>query len=225
MRAVLALFDIDGTLLAPRGLGRRSLERAFEQRYRRRGVFDGVEFHGRTDPEIFAEGLQRLGRPASEYPEMLDRYLGHLEAEVAGGPALALPGIVDLVEALASTAGVVLGLVTGNVRRGASIKLARDGLARRFPIGAFGDDSTDRGELVRLARGRAEAAGFGPFRDEHCFHVGDTLNDIQAARAAGIRAVAVATGGHDRATLEAARPDRLYDVLPGPGRFLAEVLA
>lgn len=225
MTPFLVLFDIDGTLLRPCGLGRRSLERAFAGRYGRTGVFDGVPFHGRTDPDIVGDGLARVGAPAGDLQPVLDDYLGHLEAEVAGGPPLTLPGVEDLLDALAATPGVVLGLVTGNVRRGAEIKLARDGLMSRFRVGAFGDDSTDRAVLVRLARRRAEEGGFGPFPGRRWAHVGDTEADIRAAREAGARAVAVATGPHGREALAGHGPDHLFDSFLPASRFLEEVLS
>ena len=52
-------------------------------------------------------------------------------------------------------AGAIIGLVTGNARRGAEIKLARDGLWARFPVGAFGDDHsglTDAGSILEKNR-------------------------------------------------------------------------
>jgi phosphoglycolate phosphatase-like HAD superfamily hydrolase len=225
MMPYLVLFDIDGTLLRPCGLGRRSLERTFGERYGQPRAFDGVSFHGRTDFEIVGEALAKVGAPSDHLHPVLECYLGHLDREVAQGPSLTLPGVPELMAALAERADVVLGLVTGNVRRGAEIKLARDGLMRFFRHGAFGDDSTDRGELVRLARRRAESAGHGPFGAGRCVHVGDTVSDILAAKAAGARAVAVTTGPLDRAALEGHGPDHLFESLAPASRFLAEVLA
>ncbi len=221
----LVLFDIDGTLLRPIGIGRRSLERAFAERYGRTGVFEGIRFHGRTDPEILGDGLARIGAPPAELRAAVATYLVHLEREIAEAPPLALPGVMDLMKALRALPEVVLGLVTGNVRRGAAIKLGRDGLWPHFDVGAFGDDSTDRAELVRLARQRAERLGRGSFAGRAVIHVGDTENDVLAARGGDAVAVAVATGGMDRAALAAHSPDHLFDSFEPVDRFLAEVLA
>jgi phosphoglycolate phosphatase-like HAD superfamily hydrolase len=195
------------------------------ERYGRNGVFEGIRFDGRSDPEIIREGLNRVGAPRTDLDSALVLYLRHLEAEVAGGPALALPGVVELLEALSGRAGIVLGLVTGNVRRGAEIKLGRDALLPFFRLGAYGDESPDRGELVRLARRRAEELGFGPISAGRVAHVGDTEADIRAARAGGALAVAVATGAMDRSALAAFAPDHLFDSLLPASRFIAEVLA
>lgn len=225
MRRRLVLFDIDGTLLRARGLGRRSLERAFSERYGREGVFDGVVFHGRTDPDIVAEGVRRAGGVPEDAAPLTARYLEHLETETAKEPPLVLPGVLAALDLLARTPGVVVGLVTGNVRRGAWIKLGRDGLRDRFAVGAFGDDSTDRAELVRLATRRAAEAGHVVAGPRSVFHVGDAETDVRAAQAAGAVAVAVATGGLSHEGLAALGPDHLFASLDPAERFVAEILA
>lgn len=224
MMPLLVLFDIDGTLLRPSGVGRRSLDRAFLELYGRAAVFEGMRFHGRTDPEIVGDGLALVGAPASDFGDVVDRYLAHLEVEVADGPPLALPGAAALVELLDSREDVLLGLVTGNVRRGAEIKLGRDDLFRRFPIGAFGDDHADRSELIRLARRRAGEAGHGDFDPARTLYVGDTERDVEAARIGGAVAVAVATGNMALETLAETSPDHLLPSLEPASRFLQEVL-
>src|SRR4029079_14880022 len=159
MRRRLILFDIDGTLLKPMGLGRRSLDSAFRHHFGREGVFDGIPFHGRTDYGISDEGVARVSGKAEDAAAIVATYLGHLAREVAEGPSLALPGVVDLLTRLSADDSVTLGLVTGNVREGARIKLARDRLGSFFRIGAFGDDHRDRGELGRIPERRARDDG------------------------------------------------------------------
>ncbi len=225
MRRRLILFDIDGTLLRPQGIGRRSLDRAFSERFGRAGIFEGVGFHGRTDPDIVAEGVARAGGAMSDVPGLIARYLVHLEAEVAASPPLALPGVVSVLEALRARPGVWLGLVTGNVRRGAEIKLAKDGLGAYFATGAFGDDSTDRGELVRIARRRAASAGHEAVGARAVFHVGDTESDVLAARSGDAVAVAVSTGGESHERLAALRPDHLFRSLEPAALFVDTLLA
>src|SRR5690606_6754695 len=102
-------------------------------------------------------------------------------------------------------------------------KLSRDGLWPRFRLGAFGDDHIERAELVRLACRRAAVNG-SPC-PPRVILVGDTENDILAARAGGALAVAVATGGSDLEELAAAGPDHLLPGLEPAARFLREVLA
>jgi phosphoglycolate phosphatase-like HAD superfamily hydrolase len=221
MRRRLILFDIDGTLLKPIGLGRKSLEAAFRDHYGCDGVFHGIGFHGRTDFDIVEQGIARISRSLGDAAAIMARYLAHLEREVGQGPSLALPGVVDVLTTLAADPSVTLGLVTGNVREGARIKLGRDRLGGYFRVGAFGDDHRDRGELVRIARTRARESGFNGFTDADVYLVGDTISDVAAARAAGAVAVAVATGGCTAETLGGCAPDHLLPSLEAVDAVLA----
>lgn len=222
----LILFDIDGTLVRPTGVGRRSLERTFEERYGAREAFLGMRFHGRTDPDIVLEGLSRIGKGPAEIQPAIAHYLRHLRSEVARiQGSILLPGVRELLKTLRATPDVVLGLVTGNVREGAEIKLGKDSIFDWFEVGGFGDDSTDRAELIRMARRRALERQLGPFESGRVFHVGDTANDILAAQGAGAVAVAVATGSVPRSELAELSPDFLRDGFEPVTPFLAEVLA
>ena len=227
MMPLLVLFDIDGTLLRPCGLGRRSLDDTFSELYGHRGVFDGVRFHGRTDPEILGDGLRSVGAPSTDFERVVECYLVRLEEEVRNGPSLTLPGVRDVLLALAARGDVVLGLVTGNVRRGAEIKLTRDHLWSFFPVGAFGDDDADRTHLIRIARERAETERGEGFSDNRVYYIGDTERDterdVEAARGGGAVAIAVATGSMDADRLAEERPDHLLTSLEGASGLL-EVL-
>ena len=224
MQLRLVLFDIDGTLVRPCGLGRRSLEQAFSERFGVAGVYEGVPFHGRTDPDILNEGIARVGAAPDEIPWLLERYLDLLEIEVKSGPELLLPGVRPILTALSARSDTVLGLVTGNVRRGAQIKLSRDGLFDFFAVGAFGGEAPDRTGLVRLARRRAADLVGHEVEAHRAFHVGDTTNDVVAARDGGVRSVAVATGGEDLESLRDADPDHLFPALEPTAAFLEVVL-
>ena len=122
---------------------------------------------------------------------------------------------------LADDPRVVLGLVTGNVERGAQLKLERFDLWRRFAVGAFGSDDRDRDRLPQIAIERAGRLAGRRFAGGDTVVIGDTPADVQCARAVGALAVAVATGRPTREELEACRPDILLDSLengPTPGR-------
>ena len=123
------------------------------------------------------------------------------------------PGAAELVEMLAEDPRVVLGLVTGNVERGARLKLERFDLWRRFPVGAFGSDDRDRDRLPQIAIERASRLTGRAFSGGDAVVIGDTPADIRCARAAGAMAVAVASGLPTRAELAASGPDLLLDSL------------
>ena len=215
----LYLFDIDGTLMLSGGAGMRALDRAFQSRFGVAGALESIKPGGKTDPMILEElfGL-RLGRAptSAEFDEIIALYLPLLEAELGGAPGFRImPSAVETLDFLASHApALALGLVTGNVREAARIKLERAGLWPRFAVGGFGCDHRDRPRLVERAIQRAcELAGVAALPPEQVIVVGDTPLDVEAARACGVRAVAVATGTATRADLVACAPDVVLDTL------------
>lgn len=221
----LVLFDIDGTLIRPIGIGRRSIEGAFTSIYGTTDVFQGYGFHGRTDPDIIDEGIRRAGGKLEDHDQLLDAYLNNLAREVALAPSLLLPGVKTVLNELSARPDVMVGLVTGNVRRGADIKLAKDEIADHFHVGAFGCDSRHRGELVRLACARARELGHRPSNERDVVMIGDTENDVLAARFGNAVAVAVATGGCTFDTLKALEPDHTFAAMDPPSSFLEAILA
>jgi phosphoglycolate phosphatase len=212
MVAIIALFDIDGTLLRAGGAGRRAVELALGEvldgldGLHRHASLDSVEFAGRTDPWIIHTALTEYGVTPDDalIHEVLRRYVAHLPRELELASAFeVLPGVLPLLEELHERDDVVLGLGTGNTERAAYAKLARGGLDSYFSFGGFGSDHTERAELLRagLRRGleRTDAASGAT----HVVVVGDTPHDVAAAQAIGADCVAVSTGGYDAAALEA----------------------
>jgi len=204
------LFDIDGTLLVTGGAGGVAWQRAFEQLY---GVEADVAEHtdaGMTDPEIvrivFREVIGREGTQA-ERAQAIGCYLRHLPDAVAESAGYrTMPGIEPLLERLID-AGVLLGLVTGNIEAAAQIKLARAQLNRFFSCGGYGSDSPDRTEVTKAALSRAEMVSGGALGDGACISVGDTPRDVSAGHGAGIKVVGVATGSYSVEELRGADAD------------------
>lgn len=203
------LFDIDGTLLKARGVGRPAFARAFREAY---GAdyprIEALSFIGATDTAVLRSMVAECGLrpdPARE-ARFFARLAIHLDAALAATPPEVLPGVPELLAALAAR-GDALGLVTGNIRATALSKVRRAGLARHFTFGGYGDDSPDRAAIARAALARLPAGA------EPLALVGDTPRDIEAARAVGLRAVAVASGWLTRDQLAPARPDVLLGTL------------
>lgn len=215
--AALYLFDIDGTLIRTGGAGVRALNIVFERRYGLFGAMDAISAGGKTDPLILAEIFElHLGRQPThdEMAAILDDYVPLLHEDLAQSPGFRLlPAVIETLDFLAAQDGVHLAVATGNIRRGAQAKLERAGLWHRFPHGGFGDDSPDRGLLVACAIERLCRHAGVDFVRERIVVVGDTPRDVSAARACGVRAVAVATGPFERATLEATAADAVFDTL------------
>jgi len=210
MQPIIALFDIDGTLLRAGGAGRRSVELALGE------VLDdtdgdisleSVEFAGRTDPWIVRTALMQYGVTADDglIHDVLRRYLAHLPRELELARAFeVLPGALSLLSELSAREDVVLGLGTGNTEPAAYAKLARGGLDSFFSFGGFGSDHSDRAELLRAGLQRGLERTGQQRGTERIVVVGDTPHDVAAAHAIGAVCVAVSTGGYDGLALETA---------------------
>ncbi len=213
----LVLFDIDGTLLSAGRVARESILAALERAYGWKAGPDHQDgrrhdFSGKTDPQIVRELVaEALGRERCEevLPHALDLYLDELERRLLPGSVVPKPGIPQLLARLDAEPTVTLGLLTGNIERGARIKLAPPCFNDYFPFGAFGSDSADRYELPELAVRRARETTGRTFEGKSIVIVGDSIHDVACGRSLGVRAVAVATGPTAAETLAAQRPDAL----------------
>jgi phosphoglycolate phosphatase-like HAD superfamily hydrolase len=210
MRPIIALFDIDGTLIRAGGAGRRAVELALGEVFAQLDVefsLDSVEFAGRTDPWIVRTALGRYGVNAEDalIDEVLQRYVAHLPRELELASAFeVLPGVLGLLTELSQREDVVLGLGTGNTKLAAYAKLARGGLDAFFSFGGFGSDHSDRAELLRTGLNRGLEKTGASRGEAKVVVIGDTPHDVAAAHAIDADCVAVSTGGYDRAALEGA---------------------
>ncbi len=220
MRPTVLLFDIDGTLVATGGAGRRAMVSAFGDVYGRPDVFDRTNFGGMTDRAIVRHGIVTATGVCDEaaIDRALDAYLERLERELASGTGYRVfPGVYDVLERVRDRAGVAVGLGTGNVRRGAFAKLAPGKLDATFAFGGFGCDAEDRTELLRAgARRGAEALGV-PVDDCRVVVIGDTPKDVAAAKGLGAACVGVGTGGHAPASLVELGASHGFATLAEPG--------
>ena len=208
------LFDIDGTLLHAKGVGRPAFAEAFRAAYGAEADVAGVSFVGATDTGVvrgLAQACGLISTPAREerfYIELAKR----LEPRLAQTPPHVYPGARAFLEALRGR-GFLLGVVTGNIRATAWAKLIHAGLADLFDFGAYAGDDTDRDALARLACRRARDLGAEP-----CLLVGDTPKDIQAAHAAGLPCLAVSVAGWEAPGALAAVFRRFYRAAPARSR-------
>lgn len=228
----LVLWDIDGTLLSAGRVARDAILLSLKTSYgwnytpdhEDRGKFD---FSGKTDPQIVRElVMEDVGRERFEsgLPQALEIYLEELARQIKPETVVPKPGVPELLERLAAHSRVTLGLLTGNLERGARIKLAPPGFNRYFPFGAFGSDSADRYQLPSVAVERAFALTGHRFEGKSVVIVGDSIHDVACGRSIGVRAVAVATGITSTATLAAEKPDALFDSFIDTEKALAAIL-
>jgi phosphoglycolate phosphatase-like HAD superfamily hydrolase len=226
---LLLLWDIDGTLLR-----RASVEHAQALREALTEVHGlepesvhYVSYAGRTDGAIARDQLLRGGIDSAA----VDAGIVQVQAaarrryEQLCPPDLSALVSGGIAELLAELAGLPerfrLSLLTGNFEPIARLKLERAGIGSHFPPGqgAFGSDAEDRNQLPAIARRRAGALdGARPWPRERTLIIGDTPRDVAAARADGLRCVAVATGPFTVAELAEA------DFVAADGHEVAEVL-
>ena len=214
---LLVLFDIDGTLLSAGRAARESVLAALETIYGwksdpdapRRGRYD---FSGKTDPQIVRELVAEAVGPdrcEEHLARALDRYLEELAARLTPDAVVPKPGIPELLARLAAEPRVQLGLLTGNLERGARLKLEPPRFNSYFPFGAFGSDSADRYTLPAIALDRARRHGKRDYSGKAIVIIGDSVHDVACGRPLGVKSVAVATGPTPAERLAAERPDAL----------------
>jgi phosphoglycolate phosphatase-like HAD superfamily hydrolase len=213
----LILFDIDGTLLSTDGHAGQAIARAISDTLGTAVTLTGYSYAGKTDPFIVHELAARAGLAraavAPHMDEIFTRYCTYLHDTLSEKNTRPLPGVHELLAALAERRDATLALLTGNIRTGAEIKLELAGLARHFQFGAFGSDAEDRNHLVQVARERAKAHTGMEFPGARTVVVGDAVADIRCARFGAARAVAVASGVTPRHELMALAPDALLESL------------
>lgn len=211
----LLLFDVDGTLITARGAGREALGQALRAVYGTAGPIDGYDFRGKTDPQIVHDLMRGAGLDAhvvrARLPQVFDAYVTELEALVLDRARVRLlPGVSEVVQELGRQPETLVGLLTGNIERGAQTKLRPTGLLPFFRLGAYGSDDADRRRLPAVACARAETLTGRTITFDRVTIIGDTPLDVDCARACGGRAVAVATGQHPAEELAACGPDLLF---------------
>jgi phosphoglycolate phosphatase-like HAD superfamily hydrolase len=215
---LLVLWDVDRTLIETREMGRVIFARAFL-------TATGTPLHergavaGRTDLDIMRESLQLNDvEPTNEAVRKLSRALidGYEEARAElASRGRALPGAVTTLATLAAAPDVRQSVLTGNLRGVARIKLEIFELDRYVDLeaGAYGADHTDRAELVHYAQDRATRRFSHPFDNSHTILIGDTPNDVRAAREAGVHMIGLATGDSNVEQLRAAGAEAVLTTL------------
>ncbi len=209
----LVLFDIDLTLLYSGGAGLEALRHAFREVFKLPSEEPiELDLAGATDSGLLLDFLALRGLepcPAKEL-DFYECYLRHLERELprAKGGCL-LPGVRELLEKIAGEGFLIPGVLTGNIRQGALMKLRHFGLDGLLDTdsAAYGDDHPDRNRLGPVAIGRASLRHQVRIHPHNVVVVGDTARDIECGRAAGVRTLGLGTGMDGGLSVGKAEPD------------------
>src|SRR5881227_1759520 len=221
LRKRLLLFDIDGTLIHSGGAGVHALKLTLAERFDITDDLHDIEIAGMTDSGIVVSILKKHKIPATteNISAFLDSYVHFLSLELPRRRGKLLPGVLELLQRLKSRRHLVLALLTGNVSRGAQLKLEHYGVWHFFEFGAFADDHHDRNELGPFARSRAKERHGREFSADIDV-IGDTPRDIACGKALGARTIAVATGTWNREKLAEHDPDFLIDDFSNVDRLI-----
>lgn len=210
----LILWDIDGTMIRSNGAGARSFFQAFKQVYRLSSLNTDVSFAGGVDRAIFNElcRINRLEIHQSVWDEFIGIYISFLLKEAADlSNWELLPGVKALLESCRNR--YCFGLLTGNIRQGAFIKLKIFDLDPYFHTGGFGDEITDRTQLSRVALDNCMAHFGITFNPEQITIIGDTTKDIECARELQCTCYVVTTGYIPYEVLAESKPDKIVNNL------------
>ena len=223
----LVLFDIDGTLLWSDGAGRRSMTAALTEAIGTAGPPD-YRYDGKTDPQIVRDIMTSAGVAPAEITArtapLLERYVSLLGVELRERKLALFAGVAALIEAVDAADDMALGLLTGNVRRGAELKLRAAGLDfARFRVGAFGSDHAERPELPAIAQRRARETLGVDLPGDRVIVIGDTPADIACGRGIGARAIAVATGHYGVDELSRHAPAAVFATLEDTDAVMAVI--
>ena len=195
MRKKLFLFDIDGTLLSPGPVSRRTLDRVIADLLGQSPDLQYEDVAGSTDPIIVQRALRKIGVDGGEFNEwtskVITEYLKRLPAvfDEADEPFVYDDTLILLASILEQDNAV--GVMSGNMQAAAEIKLAKFDLLQKFPFGIYADETDDRSAMPIIARERAWDVYHEAFRLADMIIIGDTDADAKAAADNGCKSIIV----------------------------------
>jgi phosphoglycolate phosphatase-like HAD superfamily hydrolase len=210
------LFDIDGTLIRGGGAGRKALNRAALKLYGKKNACSELSLAGRTDLYNFGATYKNATgkKPTQRAVERLHQEYLHflpyyVKSAIRSRTYHIPPGLKTLLKHLSRDKRVLLGLGTGNMEKGARIKLEPSGFNAYFLFGGYGSDAFHRHQLLKKGVARAKKLAHEPFDHDDVYVIGDTPFDVSAGKKAGYKTIAVGTGYSEWPELVASKPDHL----------------
>jgi phosphoglycolate phosphatase len=218
----LVLFDIDGTLVYCGKVGRRSIEQAIKKVFRSNGIPSTYSLSGKTDRQIIYDILLSEDYCSEEIENrldiVLDEYYSILKTNIKsnGLDKKIMPGILPLLESLSKMKNILaLGLLTGNLKKSALLKLEVFNLHKYFFVngelfGGFGSDHIERSKIAEIAVERARKNFSYDFKEKEIIIIGDTNHDITCGKHMNVKSIAVSTGEWLYEDLLNFQPDHLF---------------
>lgn len=212
------LFDIDGTLLKMKqGVTLKLINQIIsELTVQKHSITALPPLGGYTDIQIIKQFCLNFGyryQNVEKHLETIWEKAYHIYKPYATTEYIEiLPGVRSLLTSLKDSRQITLGLITGNFRKNAYLKLRAHNLDNLFSIGAFGNDNEDRNQLPKIAIKRAnEEIGYNCFDNSNTLIIGDTCKDIESAQVNSISVVGVATGFEKYSNLNAMKPSAVLE--------------
>jgi len=220
------LFDIDGTLIVTDRAGKDAMADAFLSVAGFSEMEVSFTVSGKTDRGIFEELYQLHNKQwnQGDWDRFVDLYIAGLERNLPLRDGRVLPGVLTILATLTDNPDVQMGLLTGNVREGAMIKLTHYELLQHFHFGGYGDDHAQRNDVAKMAFDAANHYASEPIDPADVVVIGDTPNDVVCAHSIGAKAIAVATGIYSVEQLAAASPELVVSDLSDTDPILQFIL-
>jgi phosphoglycolate phosphatase-like HAD superfamily hydrolase len=220
----ILFWDIDGTLICGNGAGEGAFVIAMKELYGIDVDFSKLDYAGRTDLRISEILLETFGLDTSlaERDKLTRAYLENLDSQLAQRKGKVHSGIQQILDHDPEQKLFYHGLLTGNLIRGAKIKLGHFNLWEYFNFGGFADDSSNRNKISPAALKRAkEFIKTGEIPLTHTYVIGDTPHDIECGKVINAKTIAVATGSYSDSELEQHNPTHLFKDLSDINKFLS----
>ncbi len=216
---ILLIWDIDGTLINCKGVGRKAMNAAFERIYGVKSGFDRVSMAGRLDECIVKDAMEQHNVQNRDMDNFYNTYASTLLEQMEIHKPYVHEGVIEVLEETARSGRVINAVGTGNCKVGADMKLEFTGLNHFMKLGGYGSDHTLRAELIRDVIGKSESMLGRALDPDQIFVVGDTPRDVRAGKDNGVKTIALLTGGYTREELEMYGPDFVLTSLQDKNAF------
>lgn len=217
----LLIWDIDGTLIQSRRVGKRAMDRTFLELYGVENAFSNVDMAGRLDSLILRDAFKLHGIEDESCEAFFDRYCIYLKEEVESQACpFAVAGVPELLTVLQSKSNFYNILGTGNIEKGARIKLANDDLNKFLATGGFGDEPLERWQVIEKAIANACSFFNTDFEKYRIYVIGDTQKDIECGKKLGTKTIGIAKGPYSTGELKDFGADFAFDDLTDIQSFI-----